>query len=105
MTGYAGRPSAGPRRLSITARDEIKFPEYFALNPRARPVGPQTMSVVVEPLRYTGQSEILPTSPTSRRHSPASVSPRRFCRRTLQARSNTGWRTNAIKPTKNSCSR
>ena len=58
MAGYAERPSAGPRRLSITARDETKFAEYFAVNPRARPVGPPTVPVVVEPLRYTGQSEI-----------------------------------------------
>src|SRR6516162_10138616 len=58
MAGYAERPSAGPRRLSITARDETKFAEYFAVNARARPVGPPTMPVVVEPLRYTGQSEI-----------------------------------------------
>jgi hypothetical protein len=58
MAGYAERPSAGPRRLSITARDETKFAEYFTANPRARPAGPPTMPVVVEPLRYTGQSEI-----------------------------------------------
>jgi 5-methyltetrahydropteroyltriglutamate--homocysteine methyltransferase len=58
MAGYAERPSEGPRRLSITARDETKFAEYFAVNPRARPVGPPTMPVVVERLRYTGQSEI-----------------------------------------------
>ena len=58
MAGYVERPSAGPRRLSITARDETKFADYFAAHPRARPVGPPTMPVVVEPLRYTGQSEI-----------------------------------------------
>ena len=40
------------------ARDETKFADYFAAHPRARPVGPPTMPVVVEPLRYTGQSEI-----------------------------------------------
>ena len=58
MAGYVERPSPGPRRLSITARDETKFADYFAAHPRARPVGPPTMPVVVEPLRYTGQSEI-----------------------------------------------
>jgi 5-methyltetrahydropteroyltriglutamate--homocysteine methyltransferase len=58
MAGYVERPSTGPRRLSITGRDETKFPEYFATNPRARPVGPPTMPVVVERLRYTGQREI-----------------------------------------------
>ena len=58
MAGYVERPSPGPRRLSITARDETKFADYFAAHPRARPVGPPTVPVVVEPLRYTGQSEI-----------------------------------------------
>jgi 5-methyltetrahydropteroyltriglutamate--homocysteine methyltransferase len=36
MAGYVERPSAGPRRLSITARDETKFAEYFTANPPAR---------------------------------------------------------------------
>jgi 5-methyltetrahydropteroyltriglutamate--homocysteine methyltransferase len=58
MAGYIERPSPGPRRLSITARDETKFADYFTAHPRARPVGPPTMPVVVEPVRYTGQSEI-----------------------------------------------
>ena len=58
IAGYASRPSAGPRRLSITARDETKFAGYFAANPRARPVGPPTMPVCVEKLRYTGQADL-----------------------------------------------
>jgi 5-methyltetrahydropteroyltriglutamate--homocysteine methyltransferase len=58
IAGYASRPSAGPRRLSITARDETKFAGYFAANPRARPVGPPTMPVSVEKLRYTGQADL-----------------------------------------------
>jgi 5-methyltetrahydropteroyltriglutamate--homocysteine methyltransferase len=58
IAGYVERPSAGPRRLSITARDETRFAEYFAANPRARPVGPPTMPVCVEPLRYTGQADL-----------------------------------------------
>ena len=58
MAGYVERPSAGPRRLSITARDETKFAGYFAVNPRARPVGPPTMPVCVEKLRYTGQADL-----------------------------------------------
>jgi 5-methyltetrahydropteroyltriglutamate--homocysteine methyltransferase len=58
IAGYASRPSAGPRRLSITARDETKFAGYFAANPRARPVGPPTMPVCVEKLRYTGQPDL-----------------------------------------------
>jgi 5-methyltetrahydropteroyltriglutamate--homocysteine methyltransferase len=58
IAGYVERPSEGPRRLSITARDETKFADYFTANPRARPVGPPTMPVVVEKLRYTGQAEL-----------------------------------------------
>lgn len=58
IAGYVSRPSAGPRRLSITARDETKFAGYFAANPRARPVGPPTMPVCVEKLRYTGQLDL-----------------------------------------------
>ncbi len=58
IAGYVERPSAGPRRLSITARDETKFADYFAANPRARPVGPPTMPVCVEKLRYTGQADL-----------------------------------------------
>jgi 5-methyltetrahydropteroyltriglutamate--homocysteine methyltransferase len=58
IAGYDERPSAGPRRLSITARDETKFADYFAANPRARPVGPPTMPVCVGKLRYTGQADL-----------------------------------------------
>jgi 5-methyltetrahydropteroyltriglutamate--homocysteine methyltransferase len=58
IAGYVARPSAGPRRLSITARDEAKFPGYFEVNPRARPVGPPTMPVCVEKLRYVGQADL-----------------------------------------------
>ncbi len=58
IAGYQERPSSGPRRLSITARDETKFADYFAANPRARPVGPPTMPVCIEKLRYTGQTEL-----------------------------------------------
>jgi 5-methyltetrahydropteroyltriglutamate--homocysteine methyltransferase len=58
IAGYIERPSAGPRRLSITARDETKFAEYFVAHPRARPLGPPTMPVCVEPLRYIGAAEI-----------------------------------------------
>jgi 5-methyltetrahydropteroyltriglutamate--homocysteine methyltransferase len=58
IAGYVERPSVGPRRLSITARDETKFADYFAVNPRARPVGPPTMPVCVEKLRYVGQADL-----------------------------------------------
>jgi 5-methyltetrahydropteroyltriglutamate--homocysteine methyltransferase len=58
IAGYVARPTAGPRRLSITARDEVKFPGYFEVNPRARPVGPPTMPVCVEKLAYVGQADL-----------------------------------------------
>jgi 5-methyltetrahydropteroyltriglutamate--homocysteine methyltransferase len=58
IAGYVARPAAGPRRLSITARDETKFPGYFEANPRARPVGPPTMPVCVEKLRYVGAADL-----------------------------------------------
>jgi 5-methyltetrahydropteroyltriglutamate--homocysteine methyltransferase len=58
IAGYVAQPSAGPRRLSITARDETKFSDYFAVNPRARPAGPSTMPVCVEKLRYVGQTDL-----------------------------------------------
>ncbi|HVH75615.1 MAG TPA: cobalamin-independent methionine synthase II family protein [Stellaceae bacterium] len=58
ISGYETRPHSGPRRLSITARDETKFAAYFAANPRARPVGPPSMPVCVEKLRYIGRAEL-----------------------------------------------
>jgi 5-methyltetrahydropteroyltriglutamate--homocysteine methyltransferase len=58
IAGYVERPSAGLRRLSITARDETKFAEYFEAHPRARPLGPPTTPVCVEPLRYTGEADL-----------------------------------------------
>jgi 5-methyltetrahydropteroyltriglutamate--homocysteine methyltransferase len=58
IAGYKTRPSAGPRRLSITARDETRFADYFAVHPRARPVGPPTMPVCVDKLRYVGQADL-----------------------------------------------
>src|SRR5690349_23864537 len=45
IAGYETRPSPGPRRLSITARDETKFAAYFEANPRGRPMGLPTMPV------------------------------------------------------------
>jgi 5-methyltetrahydropteroyltriglutamate--homocysteine methyltransferase len=58
IAGYETRPSPGPRRLSITARDETKFAGYFEANPRGRPVGPPTMPVCVGELRYVGQADL-----------------------------------------------
>ena len=37
IAGYVERPSAGPRRLSITARDETKFADYFRDQPASPP--------------------------------------------------------------------
>src|SRR3984893_3902610 len=46
------------RRLSMTARDETKFAEYFAAHPRPRYSGGQTMPVCVDTLRYAGQPSL-----------------------------------------------
>jgi 5-methyltetrahydropteroyltriglutamate--homocysteine methyltransferase len=58
IAGYEARPNSGRRRLSITARDERKFAGYFAANPRAQALGPPTMPVCVDKLRYVGQAEL-----------------------------------------------
>ena len=58
IAGYELRPSSGRRRLSIIARDEQKFPGYFAANQRAQALGPPTTPVCVAPLRYVGQADL-----------------------------------------------
>jgi 5-methyltetrahydropteroyltriglutamate--homocysteine methyltransferase len=58
ISGYVERPSSGTRRLSITARDETKFAGYFEANPRRWSVGPPSMPVCVEDLRYVGQADL-----------------------------------------------
>ena len=62
LTGFETRPAADRRRLEITARDRVKFPDYFesTANPRARlsSGGPATRPVVVEKLRYIGQADL-----------------------------------------------
>jgi 5-methyltetrahydropteroyltriglutamate--homocysteine methyltransferase len=58
IEGYETRPWSGPRRLSITARDETKFAGYFETNPRMRALGPPSMPVCVAPLRYVGQADL-----------------------------------------------
>jgi 5-methyltetrahydropteroyltriglutamate--homocysteine methyltransferase len=58
IAGYDARPNSGRRRLSMTARDETKFPDYFAAVPRARALGPPTMPVCTSPLRYVGRTEL-----------------------------------------------
>jgi len=58
IAGCQNRPGTGFRRLSMTARDETKFPEYFASHPRPRYSGGQTMPVCIGELRYVGQGEL-----------------------------------------------
>jgi 5-methyltetrahydropteroyltriglutamate--homocysteine methyltransferase len=58
IAGCENRPGTGFRRLSMTARDETKFREYFAAHPRPRYAGGQTVPVCVAPLRYVGQAEL-----------------------------------------------
>jgi 5-methyltetrahydropteroyltriglutamate--homocysteine methyltransferase len=58
IEGYQTRPWSGPRRLSITARDETKFAGYFEANPRMRALGPPSMPVCVAPLRYVGHADL-----------------------------------------------
>jgi 5-methyltetrahydropteroyltriglutamate--homocysteine methyltransferase len=58
IDGYEARPGSGRRRLSMTARDEVKFAAYFAAIPRAQALGPPTVPVCVEPLRYVGQADV-----------------------------------------------
>ena len=58
IAGYEARPSSGIRRLSITARDQRKFADYFAANPRNRPSGQATMPVCVGELCYVGQADL-----------------------------------------------
>ncbi len=58
ISGYELRPGSGRRRLDIIARDEVKFPGYFAAHPRAIPPGPPTQPVCVAPLSYVGQGDL-----------------------------------------------
>jgi 5-methyltetrahydropteroyltriglutamate--homocysteine methyltransferase len=58
IAGCESRPGTGFRRLSMTARDETKFAEYFEAHPRPRYAGGQTVPVCVSELRYVGQAEL-----------------------------------------------
>jgi 5-methyltetrahydropteroyltriglutamate--homocysteine methyltransferase len=58
IAGYELRPSSGHRRLSIIARDERKFTDYFRANARAQSLGPPTIPVCVAPLRYIGHGDL-----------------------------------------------
>ena len=58
IAGCENRPGTGFRRLSMTARDERKFAAYFAVHPRSRFFGGQTLPVCIDELRYVGQTEL-----------------------------------------------
>src|SRR5215831_15482257 len=58
IAGCESRPGSGDRHLSIAARDERKFPEYFQAHPRPRYAGGRTVPVCVGELRYVGQAEL-----------------------------------------------
>ena len=58
IAGCENRPGTGFRRLSMTARDERKFPEYFDAHRRPRYAGGATVPVCVDQLRYVGQAEL-----------------------------------------------
>ena len=58
IAGCENRPGTGFRRLSMTARDERKFPEYFDAHRRPRYAGGATVPVCVDRLRYVGQADL-----------------------------------------------
>ncbi|HZU89560.1 MAG TPA: cobalamin-independent methionine synthase II family protein [Stellaceae bacterium] len=58
LSGIERRPGSGLRRLSMTARDEIKFPEYFTETRRVRYTGGAVLPVCTGELRYVGQAEL-----------------------------------------------
>jgi 5-methyltetrahydropteroyltriglutamate--homocysteine methyltransferase len=58
IAGCENRPGTGQRRLSMTARDERKFPEYFQAHLRPRYAGGQNVPVCIDKLRYLGQTEL-----------------------------------------------
>jgi 5-methyltetrahydropteroyltriglutamate--homocysteine methyltransferase len=58
IAGCENRPGTGFRRLSMTARDERKFPEYFDAHRRPRYAGGATIPVCVNRLRYVGQADL-----------------------------------------------
>ncbi|MGH7096573.1 MAG: cobalamin-independent methionine synthase II family protein [Stellaceae bacterium] len=59
LSGIARRPGgSGLRRLSMTARDEIKFPDYFTATRRVRHSGGAVLPVCVGELHYVGEAEL-----------------------------------------------
>jgi 5-methyltetrahydropteroyltriglutamate--homocysteine methyltransferase len=58
LSGIERRPGSGLRRLSMTARDEIRFPDYFTEQRRVRYTGGAVSPVCTGALRYVGQAEL-----------------------------------------------
>jgi len=58
IAGCENRPGTGFRRLSMTARDERQFREYFDAHRRPRYAGGATVPVCVDRLRYVGQADL-----------------------------------------------
>ena len=60
IAGFELRDQAGKgfEFLSITARDDRRFPGYFDANPRPRSRAGMDVPICVEPLRYIGQAEV-----------------------------------------------
>jgi 5-methyltetrahydropteroyltriglutamate--homocysteine methyltransferase len=58
IAGCENRPGSGQRRLSMTARDERRFPEYFQIHARPRYAGGATVPVCIGELRYIGHAEL-----------------------------------------------
>ena len=90
IAGYEERPSSGERRLSLTARDQRKFPGYFEANPRRWSLGPPTMPVCVEKLRYVGQADLRRIWRISGKRWPGSAWQRRSCQRIPRVQSSIG---------------
>jgi 5-methyltetrahydropteroyltriglutamate--homocysteine methyltransferase len=58
LSGYEMVPAREARRLQITARDGVKFADYFAANPMRWAQRPETLPVCTSALRYIGGADI-----------------------------------------------
>jgi 5-methyltetrahydropteroyltriglutamate--homocysteine methyltransferase len=59
LSGIARRPGGtGQRRLDMTARDALRFPDYFTATRRVRYAGGAVLPVCTGELRYVGQAEL-----------------------------------------------
>jgi 5-methyltetrahydropteroyltriglutamate--homocysteine methyltransferase len=58
IAGYEMLPAREGRRLDITARDTVKFADYFAAKPVPWLRAAETRPVCTEKLRYIGQADI-----------------------------------------------